>query len=431
MRPHAIRSAPEQAEPEAGMRMRRDTRLLLGGVVAATAAANALRPVRRTGPLSVAAFAAGMPVSELPWQTAVGHGLFAAANARRGGLRTARGRIGVALTAASAVALTGVHRRAAAAGQTLELALIDGLGGDYRSRMADPLTPAPDRRRPRLTVPAPNPIMRQRYRVAHNVVYGAHGRHNTLDVWRRADLGAGAPAPVLFQIHGGAWMSGRKEGQAEPLMAHLAERGWVCVTVNYRLSPQADWPDHIIDVKRALAWVKANIGGYGGDPGFVVATGGSAGGQLAALTALTPGISEWQPGFEDADTRVAAAVPFYGVFDFLNRYGSGRDDMESWLSRRLFKSPADTDRPRWDQASPISHVHSDAPPFFVLHGVNDSLFHVEQARDFVRDLGAVSANPVVYAELAGAQHAFDMLPSVRMHHAVHAVERFLAVVRNR
>lgn len=409
--------------------MRSDTRLLLGGVVSAAVAANALRPVRRSGPLSMAAFAAGMPASELPWHTALGAGLVAAANA--GGLRSTRGRIGAGLTVAAALALARVHRVAAASGQTLELALIDGLGGDYRTRMAHPATTAAQRARRRFAPSTPNPVLRRRYRVARDVAYGEHGAHTTLDVWRRADLDLGVKAPVLVQIHGGAWVSGRKEGQGEPLMAHLAERGWVCVTLNYRLSPKADWPDHIVDVKRALAWVKAHIDEYGGDPATVVVTGGSAGGQLAALAALTPGQPEWQPGFEDADTSVAAAVTFYGVYDFLNRYGTGRHDMESWLSRRLFKSSPERDRDRWDHASPIARVGAAAPPFFVLHGVNDSLFHVEQARDFVADLRAVSADSVVYAELPGAQHAFDMLPSVRVHHTVRAVERFLDVVRNR
>ena len=90
-------------------------------------------------------------------------------------------------------------------------------------------------------------------------------------------------------------------------MAHLAERGWVCVTANYRLSPRATWPDQIVDVKRALAWTKANIANHGGDPGFVVITGGSAGGHLCALAALTVNVSEFQPGFEGADTSVAGS----------------------------------------------------------------------------------------------------------------------------
>jgi acetyl esterase/lipase len=213
-------------------------------------------------------------------------------------------------------------------------------------------------------------------------------------------------------------------------MAHLAERGWVCVTANYRLSPRATWPDHIVDVKRALAWVKANIADHGGDPDFVVITGGSAGGHLCALAALTKDVDAFQPGFEDADTSVAAAVPFYGVYDFTNRHGTSREEMTPFLEKRVFKSALVDDRDRWEQASPISHVRSDAPPFFVLHGTNDSLVPVEQARTFVDELRKESGQPVVYAELPLAQHAFEMFPSVRAHHTVHAVERFLAVVRS-
>ena len=75
--------------------------------------------------------------------------------------------------------------------------------------------------------------------------------------------------------------------QSLPLLGHMAEHGWVCVSINYRLSPRATWPDHIVDVKRALAWTKANIAGHGGDPGFVAVTGGSAGGHLAAMCLQT------------------------------------------------------------------------------------------------------------------------------------------------
>jgi acetyl esterase/lipase len=202
------------------------------------------------------------------------------------------------------------------------------------------------------------------------------------------------------------------------------------VTANYRLSPKATWPDHIVDVKKALAWTKATIAEHGGDPDFVVITGGSAGGHLSSLAALTPHVPEFQPGFEDVDTSVAAAVPFYGVYDFVNRHGTSRADMEGFLGQRVFKSTLAEDRARWEQASTITHVGSHAPPFFVLHGTNDSLAPVEQARTFVDELRKESTHPVVYAELPGAQHAFEILPSVRTHATVHAVERFLAVVRS-
>ena len=245
----------------------------------------------------------------------------------------------------------------------------------------------------------PDLTTRRRYRAERNLPYGELGARNSLDVWHRADLPPDGRAPVLFQVHGGAWVTGSKEGQAEPLMGHLAERGWVCVAPNYRLSPRSSWPDHIVDVKRALAWTKANIAGHGGDPEFVVATGGSAGGHLSSLAALTPGLAEWQPGFEDADTSVVAAVPLYGVYDFTNRHGTSRDDMTPFLETRVFKSTVAEDRTRWEQASPLSHVGPDAPPFFVLHGTNDTLVPVEQARTFSDELRKSSNNPVVYAEL--------------------------------
>jgi len=213
-------------------------------------------------------------------------------------------------------------------------------------------------------------------------------------------------------------------------MGHLAARGWVCVAPNYRLSPRATWPDQIVDIKRAVAWVKNNIAGHGGDPDFVVITGGSAGGHLAALAALTPGRAEWQPGFEDADTSVAAAVPFYGVYDLTNQTGTSRADTTAFLEKRVFKTRLADDRARWEQASPLAHVSPDAPPFFVLHGVNDSLVPVEQAGAFVTELRSVSRQPVGYAELPIAQHPFDTLPSVRAHHTAHAVDRFLPVVRS-
>ena len=144
-------------------------------------------------------------------------------------------------------------------------------------------------------------------------------RRHRLDVYKHPDAGPGAP--VLLQIHGGAWVIGNKNQQGLPLMYQLAARGWVCVATNYRLSPRATWPAQILDCKRALAWVRANIAEYGGDPDYVVVTGGSAGGHLSTLLALTPNDPQFQPGFEEVDTHVRAMVPFYGVYDWTNRFG--------------------------------------------------------------------------------------------------------------
>jgi len=375
-------------------------------------------------------FALARTPSELPLQVGLLELTAAALLARNRGSGGWRGKAGLAAHAASIAGLVAVHRGARRSGDVLESALVDEFGAEYRQRIHSHFTPKPEIPLTRRRLLLPDMRTRRRYRAARDISYGDTAVRNNLDVWRRADLPAKGKAPVLVQVHGGAWTMGQKEGQAETLMAHLAERGWVCVTTNYRLSPRATWPDLIVDVKKALAWVKQNIAEHGGDPDFVVITGGSAGGHLASLAALTPHVTEFQPGFEGADTSVAAAVPFYGVYDFVNRHGTSRSDIEGFLAKYVLKSKLADDRPRWEQASTISHVGPHAPPFFVLHGTNDSLVPVEQARTFVDELRKASLRPVVYAEMPGAQHAFEILPSVRAHAGAHAVERFLALIRS-
>ena len=410
--------------------MQRSTRFLVVSAAGAVATANALRPFDRRGRFSLPVFMLGLPTSELPLQALAFQSAGAAVLARKGGYRGATGRLAVATTVASLAGLVQLYRDARHSAELLEAALTDQLGRDYRQRISPGVGLTPELPLTRQRILLPDWTVRRRYRAARDIPYGEFGRRNLLDVWRRRDIESDGRAPVLLQVHGGAWASGRKEGQGEPLMGHLAARGWVCVAPNYRLSPRATWPDQIVDIKRVLAWVKSTIAAHGGDPNFVVITGGSAGGHLAALAALTPGRTEWQPGFEDADTSVAAAVPFYGVYDLTNRTETSRADTTAFLEKRVFKTSLTDDRARWEQASPLAHVGPDAPPFFVLHGVNDSLVPVQQARAFVSEFRGVSKRAVVYAELPMAQHAFDSLPSVRAHHAAHAVERFLAVVRS-
>ena len=204
---------------------------------------------------------------------------------------------------------------------------------------------------------------------------------------------------MLLQVPGGAWTIGMRRPQAYPLMSHLADRGWVCVSIGYRVSPRHTWPDHIVDVKRALAWVKENIADYGGDPEFVAITGGSAGGHLCALAALTPNDPAFQPGFEDADTSVVAAVPIYGRYDWFSTEGEGRPEFVSLLEKFVVKRGFASHRHVYVDASPIRRLRADAPPFFVLHGRDDSLIPVGEAQEFVDELRAVSKSPVAYAEL--------------------------------
>lgn len=250
-----------------------------------------------------------------------------------------------------------------------------------------------------------------------------------LDVYRaRSDTGdEGKPAVV--QVHGGGWILGSRQEQGIPLLNHLAANGWVGFNVDYQLSPRATLPDHVIDVKRAIAWVREHAEEYGVDPERIAITGGSAGGHLTALAALTANDRDLQPGFEDADTSVIAAVPFYGVYDFSDELGVYYPELREWLFERIVIKQRLADNPELFRAvSPTHRVHEGAPPFCVFHGDSDSLVPVEDAREFVRRLEEISRHHVLYVEMPGAEHAFDLFPSLRTARVVEGIERFLRAV---
>jgi acetyl esterase/lipase len=404
---------------------------VLGTAVAAASTVNGYRPLfgRRVG--SVFAWLFGLVVSELPLQTIAVQAVTLAVASR--GFSPRQRRFAWRLTAVSWTGLLRLHRIGRDANVSLTAALDAGLGADRRSESADIWRTAPPSGATAKT-PGLLRMLRIYRHYAHDcdVSYGAHGAKNLLDIWRRPDLDPAGHAPVLLQVPGGAWATGNKRGQAHPLMSHLAELGWVCVSINYRLSPRATWPDHIVDVKRAIAWVKTHIAEYGGDPDFVAITGGSAGGHLSSLAALTARDPAFQPGFEDVDTRVQAAIPFYGVYDFTREDDDALNPgMLPFLEKLVVKQTRADHPESFASASPITYVNSDAPPFFVLHGRNDSFIPVTQARGFVARLREVSAEPVAYAELPCTQHAFDMFGSGRAAHAAVAVEQFLAEIYTR
>jgi acetyl esterase/lipase len=387
---------------------------LFVSLVGAAFTATVVLRIRRISYLIVPYFFMGWITGELALHHIAWQALATVAFVAMGALDAWPGWLGFAITLASWALLLGFQRRAGDVGDVFDSAL-----RQHFTDAAPAVGTIPFRR-----VVRPFKFRKHEVERIRDVAYGPHGRRNTLDVYRPRD--PAGPCPILFQIHGGGWLIGNKHEQALPLMYHLAARGWLCVAANYRLSPRATFPDHLIDVKRALAWTKAHAAEYGGDSGFVIVTGGSAGGHLASLVALTANDPEYQPGFEAADTTVQGCVSFYGVYDFLDRHGErGKAAMAPFLSRLVMKSSPIHDRAAWDKASPIARVHPDAPPLFVIHGTHDSLAYVEDTRHFVAALRAVSRQPVVYAELPGVQHAFDIFHSTRSAHAVEAVTRYV------
>jgi len=332
---------------------------------------------------------------------------------------------GLGLFALSWLGLMYLHTQAMDTGEYVRAALHRALGEDFRNDI-----PADRRSKLGDTVMSrhwmrPFHYARDGVRVHSHISYGDAGKRNLLDVYQPTTPREGG-FPVLLQVHGGGWIIGSKEEQAKPLMYHMSERGWLCVSVNYRLSPKDAFPAHIIDVKKAIVWIKENIAEYGGNPDFIAITGGSAGGHLSSLAALTPNRPRWQPGFEDSDTSLQAAVPFYGVYDFLDRYDVRVSmSMADLIGEKVLQCSKEENPELWDEGSPLSNVNADAPPMYVIQGTHDSLVWVEEARVFVSALQAVATAPVVYAELPGAQHAFEIFHSVRTEHVVNSVADFL------
>jgi acetyl esterase/lipase len=216
-------------------------------------------------------------------------------------------------------------------------------------------------------------------RRVRNRRYGNARRHR-LDVYvsRR---GARTNAPVLVYFHG-SFRLGNKMLGARPMLYRLAARGWVCISADRRLF-RAGYADQLADARATLDWARANVENYGGDPDTMIVAGGSAGANLASTAALT-------------GAGVRGVIGLYGY------YGSVGPGTE-----------------------PLGGVHPDAPPFLIVHGALDTLVLHQEARRFADGIRAVSRQPVVYAELPGAQHNFDFFHSVRSHAVVDAVIRFV------
>jgi acetyl esterase/lipase len=302
--------------------------------------------------------------------------------------------IGLGFAVLASAGLVVLGRRARGTGPALERALDEGLGTGRRDGVDADLA-ARLRRRPSLARVLFAPIsFRHRVERIANIRYGSARRRNLLDVYR--DRSGRSGRPTLVYLHGGAFRFGSKRFGARHLLYRLAAHGWVCISANYRLGGTGV-AEPLIDVETVIAWVREHGREYGADPTALFLAGSSAGGHLALRAALTPD--------RGGETSVAGVICLYGYYGHVARDGP--------------------------PSSRLAYSTADAPPFFVVHGDQDGLVIVEDARGFVEQLRATSSNPVVYAELPAAQHGFDFFRSRRFDSVVDAIEAFAAHVRSR
>jgi len=361
----------------------------------------AVRPLARSGPLGtlswlVSAAPGESPFAALAWVLAATVLAFA-----QGDLDTPAAWIALALALASFAVTPVLVRRSLATRTVVARALERELGAGWRRALDPVLRHRGDLPWGRILL-FPFPFFRGPVRRFRNISYGEAGRYNRLDLYRpRAGVKA---APILIHLHGGHFRHGRKSFEARPLLHRLARRGWVCISANYRLQPGATFPDYVVDVKKVIRWAREHAHEHGGDPGSVIVAGSSAGAHLAVTAALTAGDRAFQPGFEEADTAVAAAIGLYGYY-----------------------GPVDSSRQPLP-SSPADYAHAGAPPLLIAHGSLDTYVPSEHARRFAERVRDASAAPVVYAELPGAQHSFDVFHSIRFELLIDGIEDFAAWV---
>ena len=347
-----------------------------------------------------------------------------------GALESGLGSVAMVILAVSWLGLAWSIWMSTKAAATVENALVAGLGYNYRSKIPSRIQGQLRERVSFSDWSHPLRMKKPGVEVIRHIPYGPAGVRQQLDIYRPTVIPAGG-CPVLLQIHGGAWMMGDKGGQALPLMYEMASKGWICVAANYRLSPSVSFPTHLQDCKSALCWVREKGADYGMDTRFVAVTGGSAGGHLSALMGLTANRPELQPEHPDTDTTVQACIPFYGVYDFLVRYDQhpNRRVYQRFLSGKVLHETLEDNPALWDLASPVAQIHENAPPYMLFHGTHDSLAVVNEGRVFSQKLREVSKNPVIYVEMPGAEHAWEIVHSLRTEHTVDGVHRFLEWVR--
>jgi acetyl esterase/lipase len=272
------------------------------------------------------------------------------------------------------------------------------------------------------------------------------------DIWRPGDGDTSGLAFVY--IHGGAWFHMDKDMATRPFFRHLVAQRHTVMDVAYRRCPEVDIYGMIGDVKRAIAWMKANASQYGVDPEKIVLGGASAGGHLALLAGFTPKHPELTPDdIKDSDLSVCGVLSYYGFTDLLALYQfmnlqtlEGGDpvplgkNLGNWGGVR-YQGRLDVLLGGWPQdapdmyqlASPVTHVQPECPPTLLIQGEQDIFCPVDATRAHYTKLVQAGV-PAINIVFPYTNHGFDLLlpqttPAAQS--ALYDVDRFLALLLNK
>jgi acetyl esterase/lipase len=202
--------------------------------------------------------------------------------------------------------------------------------------------------------------------------------------------------PAIVCLHGGGWRAGKRQ-DLDALTQDLARRGFVAVTVSYRLTQEAPFPAQIEDCKAAVRWLRANADKYRVRADRIGAIGFSAGAHLACLlgTADAEAGLEGEGGHGNKSSRVQAVVSYFGPTDFTVK--TWNKQVEDFFLVPFFGGPFEAKRDLYDKASPLRYVTSDDPPFLFFHGAKDTLVGIENSEKMVTKLRGVGVTAELIA----------------------------------
>lgn len=229
-------------------------------------------------------------------------------------------------------------------------------------------------------------------------------RELKLDVFYPTEKNNKKRTAVIF-IHGGGWRSGNK-AMHYPLLQRLAALGYVCITPEYRLSTEALYPAGVHDIKTAVRWVRKNAAKYNIDVNKIVASGHSAGGELAAFMGATNGMPQFEGDgcYKNISSKVNAVIDLDGTLAFIHPESGEGDDSKRISAATHWFGYSKTGNPEiWKQAAPLTHVGKHTPP---VQFINSGVARMHAGRE---DFIAILKQHKVYTEVRtfeGSPHSF-------------------------
>jgi acetyl esterase/lipase len=224
--------------------------------------------------------------------------------------------------------------------------------------------------------------LREKINIQTDIEYAKAGDISlALDFYKAKDAPAG-PRPLVVWIHGGGWQNGNKSSGLGRLASYVASGDYVGASVGYRLTDKGPWPAQIHDCKAAIRYLRANADKLGVQPDKIGLWGSSAGGHLVSMLGTSGDVKEVEGdlGTTGTSSRVSCVVDYCGPSDFL-LFGTSSPRMNE-PGQPVYKLLGGPTKDKADvarQASPVTYVTKDDPPFLIVHGTDDRTVPIAQA----------------------------------------------------